>query len=122
MAEITGLAGILVWTDNFEPMLAFYRDTLGLTPRHVKPGFVNFEWGDVRLTVTVHSEVAGPARDPYRVVTNFAVDDIHGMHARLAAAGVPFQRVPEKESWGGWIATFTDPDGNLLQLFQLPTV
>ncbi len=26
---------------------------------------------------------------------------------------------PEQESWGGWVATFKDPDGNVLQLLQL---
>ena len=41
-------------------------------------------------------------------------------HARLAAAGVTFTRPPELEPWGGRIATFADPDGNTLQLMQLP--
>jgi len=27
---------------------------------------------------------------------------------------------PEREHWGGWIATLQDPDGNILQLLQLP--
>ena len=38
--------------------------------------------------------------------------------ARLKAAGVAFSREPEQESWGGWIATFNDPDGNVLSLAQ----
>jgi uncharacterized glyoxalase superfamily protein PhnB len=38
---------------------------------------------------------------------------------RLAEAGVEFLRQPEQESWGGWVATFRDPDGNTLQLLQL---
>ena len=29
-------------------------------------------------------------------------------------------RAPEREEWGGWVATFADPDGNVLQLMQLP--
>jgi predicted enzyme related to lactoylglutathione lyase len=33
---------------------------------------------------------------------------------------VEFIRQPEREQWGGWIATFKDPDGNILQLLQLP--
>ena len=111
---------MLIYTGNFPPMLAFYRDTLGLTPRHLKPGFVNFQWPGLRLTVTEHSELHGPARDPLHVMVNFAVDDIHAMHEMLCAAGVRFSRPPEQEPWGGWIATFPDPDGNTLQLFELP--
>jgi catechol 2,3-dioxygenase-like lactoylglutathione lyase family enzyme len=120
MAQITGLAGVLVYTANYPPMLAFYRDTLGLPVRHAKPGFVNFEWPGLRLTVTEHSQLHCPATDPLHVMVNFAVDDIHAMHEQLVAAGVPFTRAPEQESWGGWIATFHDPDNNTLQLFQLP--
>jgi catechol 2,3-dioxygenase-like lactoylglutathione lyase family enzyme len=33
------------------------------------------------------------------------------------AAGVVFERPPEREDWGGTVATFHDPDGNTLQLF-----
>ena len=52
---------------------------------------------------------------------NLGVDDIHAEHNRLSDAGVVFIRPPERESWGGWVATFQDPDGNLLQLLQTPT-
>ena len=99
-------------------MLRFYRDTLGLAPRHERPGFVNFEWGDFRLTVAAHDQVSGRSRDPLRVMINLAVRDIHAVHERLRAAGVRFSRPPEREQWGGWIATFEDPDGNTLQLLQ----
>ena len=44
---------------------------------------------------------------------NLGVDDIHAEHNRLVDAGVVFIRPPERESWGGWVATFQDPDGNL---------
>ena len=119
---ITGLAGVLIWTgaDRFAAMTTFYRDRLGLPTRTVKPDFVNFDWGGVRLSVGVHDGVEGPAHDPLRVMVNLAVDDIHAVHARLARGGVAFSRRPEAEAWGGWVATFADPDGNTLQLMQLP--
>jgi predicted enzyme related to lactoylglutathione lyase len=120
--SITGLAGVLIWTDRgrFEAMARFYRETLGLVPRTVKADFVNFEWGAVRLSVGVHDGVRGSTADPRRIMVNLAVDDIHATHARLAEAGVVFSRAPARESWGGWVATFSDPDGNTLQIFQLP--
>ncbi len=117
---IEGLAGVLVFTEavRFPPMLRFYRDTLGLTPRSVKADFVNFDWAGVRLSVSVHDRVHGASRDPLRVMIHLAVTDIHAVHARLADAGVVFSRAPEREPWGGWVATFADPDGNTLQLLQ----
>lgn len=112
--------GVLVWTSprTYPAMRAFYLETLGLTPRGEKDGFINFEWGEFRLSVSVHHGVEGPARDPLRIMLNFSVEDIHAAHARLASRGVAFSRPPEQEPWGGWVATFTDPDGNTLQLLQ----
>ena len=118
--RITGVNGLLIWTDQFPAMLHFYRDVLGLAPRHEREGFVNFEWGDFRLTIGVHDDVHGPSREPLRMMVNLAVDDIHATHRRLARIGVKFSRSPEQEPWGGWVATFADPDGNTLQLLQPP--
>jgi predicted enzyme related to lactoylglutathione lyase len=116
------MAGVLIWTEaaHFESMVRFYRDTLGLRPRSVRGDFINFEWGDVRLSVGIHNGVRGRARDPLRVMVNFAVDDIHATYERLRAVGTHFTRAPETEDWGGSVATFDDPDGNVLQLMQLP--
>ncbi len=118
--DISGVAGVIIWTANFLPMLEFYRDTLGLTPRSVKPGFANFEWGQFRLSIRLHSGVTGASRDPDRIMVNLHVVDIVATHARLLRAGVMFVRPPEREGWGGWVATLRDPDGNTLQLLQLP--
>ncbi len=120
--EIQGIAGVLIWTEaaRFEAMARFYRDRLGLTPRTSRPDFINFDWGGVRLSVSVHDRVTGASRDPFRIMVNLAVDDIRAVHARLAGAGVAFTRPPEAEDWGGQVASFLDPDGNLIQLMQLP--
>ena len=117
---IQGVAGIILWTDDLERLSAFYRDTLGLTPHSVRPDFVAFSFGEVRLSLGKHSEVAGPNRDPYRIMVNLAVDDIHAVARSLMQQGVVFLRSPEQEGWGGWVATFWDPDGNVLQLLQQP--
>lgn len=121
--DITGLAGVIVWTpaDGFGAMRDFYVHTLGLTPRSDRDGFVNFDWDRTRLTVAVHDGVAGTAADPLRIMVNLEVGDITAVHARLAAAGVVFTRPPEREPWGGTVATFADPDGNTLQLLAMPS-
>ena len=120
--QIQGVAGILIWTeaDRFAAMARFYRDRLGLTPRTSRPDFINFDWHGVRLSIGVHDRVRGESRDPLRIMVNLAVDDIGAVHARLATAGVAFTRPPEAEDWGGRVASFLDPDGNLLQLMELP--
>jgi len=119
---VRGIAGVLIWTEagRFEAMARFYRDQLGLVPRTSKSDFINFDWNGLRLSVSVHERVQGVSRDPHRIMVNLLVDDIHALHARLTRAGVAFTRPPQVEDWGGQVATFLDPDGNVLQLFQLP--
>lgn len=120
MEDIAGVAGVIIWTEpeRHSAMASFYRDVVGLTPRSDRDGFINFEFGRMRLTVARHDQVVGETEDPLRVMVNFDVADIHPVHKRLAAAGVAFTRPPEQEPWGGWIATFNDPDGNTVQLMQ----
>jgi predicted enzyme related to lactoylglutathione lyase len=117
---IESLAGVIVWTDNLEAMAAFYRDVLRLPVHSVRPHFVAFQLGAARLSVGLHSQVHGPAKEPVRVTVNLNVPDIHTIHDELTARGVVFLRTPEQEHWGGWVASFRDPDGNLLQLLQQP--
>jgi predicted enzyme related to lactoylglutathione lyase len=123
LSEIRGLSGVLIWTDaeRFPAMRDFYVDTLGLTPRSDRERFVNFDWGTQRLTVSVHAEVSGPNEDPLRLMINLDVDDIHAVATRIEANGVKFVRQPEQEPWGGWVATFHDPDDNTVQLLQTPS-
>ena len=123
MATITGVIGVTLWTDNLDVMFHFYNDVMGL-PLHARhDDFIAFEFGgfrEFRFNLGLHGGVQGMSSDPYRIMANFGVDDIHAMHQRLTDEGVEFIRPPEQEHWGGWVATFKDPDGNVLQLLQLP--
>ncbi len=116
---IEGVAGVIIWTERLEEMSDFYRDTLGLEPHSVRPDFVAFRWGDVRLSIGAHTRVKGGAKDPYRIMVNLSVRDIHSFYEDALERGVRFVRPPEQEHWGGYVATLEDPDGNLVQLLQL---
>ena len=117
---IEGVVGVVIWTDDLDRLLSFYRDTLGLTPHSVRPNFVAFKWGDMRFSIGHHSDVNGRTAEPDRVMINLGVRDIQGAYESLKATGVEFTRPPELEHWGGWVSTFSDPDGNTLQLLQQP--
>ena len=117
---IDSLAGAIIWTEQLDRMASFYRDLLGLPVHSQRPYFVAFQLGAARLSVGTHSEVRGPARESVRVTVNLGVSDIQAVYRELAARGVAFLRPPEREHWGGWVASFRDPDGNLLQLLQQP--
>ena len=117
---IEGIAGVLIWTEaeRFAAMREFYVEVLGLMPRSDREGFVNFAWGPVRLTIGIHDRVTGRSGDPLRIMVNLAVDDLDRIHERLLRSGVPCLRQPSPEPWGGRVATYSDPDGNTIQLLS----
>jgi predicted enzyme related to lactoylglutathione lyase len=117
---ITGVVGITLWTDNLDRLFAFYRDILRLQLHSQHEDFIAFQLGDIRFNIGSHSQVSGEAKDPFRIMAHLGVDDIHAEHRRLREAGTKFIRPPQQEHWGGWVATFEDPDGNLLQMLQFP--
>ena len=120
---IKGLRMASIWSEDLtKKLLPFYRDTVGLPLTMESPGFVIF--GDPNapaLALGTHSDVHGAATDPARHMVAFDVDDCVAESARLKAAGVEFVEEPNKLPNGLTLATFRDPEGNLIQLFQFDT-
>lgn len=114
-AMIRGFQGVFIWTDDLARLLPFYRDVLGLPLEFVTPAFAGFRLPNGMLGLGLHSEVHGPAKDPYRIMINLVIEDMNLTYRRLEAQGVQFIRQPSPEA-GASIATFRDPDGNVLQL------
>lgn len=115
---IKGLRVSSIWSEDLNNLLPFYRDTLGLKVGMEAPGFVIL--GDPNAPAAAlgtHSEVRGKVVDPARHIVGFDTDDIKGDCARLKSAGVEFVEEPNNQG-GVWIATFKDPEGNLVQLLQ----
>lgn len=117
---INGVVGITIWTDNLERLRTFYIETLKLTLHSDHETFLTFQFGDVRLNLGYHKDVSGKTKDPYRTMINLAVMDIQEEYERLIEQGVQFIRPPQQEHWMGWVSTFKDPDGNILQLLEFP--
>jgi uncharacterized glyoxalase superfamily protein PhnB len=122
MVEVIGVAGILVSTsaDRYDAMESFYLSVMGAHVRSRRPGFINFDFDGVRLTVAVHDDVAGTSREPARLMINLTVSDVDRTADALTSRGVPMIRPPEDESWGGRMCTVSDPDGNYVQFMKLP--
>src|SRR5215470_6405202 len=115
---IKGLRGASIWSEDVKRLLPFYRDVLGLKVGLENPGFVVFgDLGSPALALGTHSEVRGRNTDPARHMVALTVDDVTGEWERLKAAGVEFVESPT-DYGRARIATFKDPEGNLVQLFQ----
>jgi predicted enzyme related to lactoylglutathione lyase len=110
---------VQITSDNPDRLKAFYRETVGL-PTVPEMGDGAFQVGGANLFVDGHSETAGKAAEPQRLLIDLVVDDVSAEQARLESQGVKFIRREGKEEWGGTISTFLDPDGNYCQLVQYP--
>jgi catechol 2,3-dioxygenase-like lactoylglutathione lyase family enzyme len=117
------LSAIRLFVRDLDAARAFYGPRLGLVLAGdgAAQGWLRYDLGGIDLLVEA---VADDAPDDEQALrgrftgVSFAVDDIQAAHQRLAAAGVVFEAAPEQQAWGGWLATFRDPDGNALQLAQ----
>ena len=103
----------------------FYADGLGLPLRALDAarGYCLFDAGNVELVVEA-VPVDAPAPEQARVGRctglSFRVPSVHVAHQDLARRGVVFTAGPERQFWGGTLATFRDPDGNEFQIVQRP--
>jgi catechol 2,3-dioxygenase-like lactoylglutathione lyase family enzyme len=114
-----------VATTEIERARAFYAEVLGLSMVEEGPFACVFDAHGTQLRVT-------PVEDlrvaPYTVL-GWAVRDIQETVRVLGAAGVGFERFPgmDQDDAGVWlspsgarVAWFSDPDGNVLSVSQMP--
>lgn len=112
-----------VFTTDLQRAVGFYRDTLGLPLRFQDEsfGYASFATAGVGLGVAQVDPDAPEMRGMTGRHTGigFGVPDLEAAHRELAAKGVRFTMPPTKQPWGGTMATFADPDGNVFYLDQL---
>ncbi|MGD8415783.1 MAG: VOC family protein [Pseudomonadales bacterium] len=114
------LRSVRVFSLRWEETVAFYRDVVGFPVAFIGEafGWAEFDLGSARLGL----ERCDPD-DPeaQSLVGRFlgvsvAVDDIQATYEALTEKGVPFLGPPERQPWGGTLAHFSDPDGNVVTL------
>jgi predicted enzyme related to lactoylglutathione lyase len=113
-----------IWTEDVGRLAPFYKDKLGLETEMEGDEFTVFKAaspGSPQLFLGKHSAVRGRSKEPDRVMVNFLVADCQAAYDELGGRGVEFTREPGIDPEDGFmIATFQDPDGNTLQIFQPP--
>ena len=104
-----------VFVSDFSASLAFYRDVLGLTPNRIDEdwGYGSFSAGPISFAIAKANE---PELLGRHTGIGFIVEDVDASYERLRAAGVEFEMEPTKQPWGGTLALFKDPDGNIFYL------
>lgn len=97
--------------------VVFWRDRVGLEVIFESPEFSFLAMGDTQLALNRPAEFESQVSDTELVLE---VDDLAAEHARMAAAGVPFEVEPRPVTSDGertLLAThFRDPDGHLVSI------
>lgn len=105
------------WTKDMDAAVSFYRDVLGLGVR-VRSGedWTEFDVGGT--TVALHGTREGHPPPQAGATVVFEVDDLDATMRALRGRGISFEGDVREIPGSGRFASFRDPDGNLLQIFQ----
>ena len=118
------IAYVNVYVSDVKRSVEFFRDVIGLSIEHDDGsfGYASFDVSPIRMGV---AQVDMGDGEQARLVgrqtgVGFAVADPNTAHAELERKGVSFSMAPSKQPWGGFMAMFRDPDGNVFYLDELP--
>jgi predicted enzyme related to lactoylglutathione lyase len=112
-----------VFVSDLERAIAFYGNALGLKLRHAarEHGYASFDAGPVALGL---ARVGDDSPEASTLVgrhtgVGIGVADLVSTYEALRARDVRFTMPPQEQPWGGFMAMFADPDGNVFYLDQL---
>jgi predicted enzyme related to lactoylglutathione lyase len=91
-----------------------YTALLGVEPMADAPYYVGYEAEGQQIGLVPNSDMTSP-------VAYWHVDDIEAKLAEVIAAGATLKEAPHDVAAGRLVASFTDPDGNVLGLIQDPS-
>lgn len=114
------LYAVRIFVRNWQRSCAFYKDILKLPERFQDAdlGWAEYDVGGPCLGIEYvdENDEEGKALVGRYVGATLQVDDIQAAYENLESLGVEFVAPPEKQEWGGTLAFFKDPDGNVLTL------
>ncbi len=114
------LCAIRVFCFKWQESLDFYKNVIGFPLGYVDEsiGWAQFDLGGPSIGLERCHRDDPESRDLVGrfVGISIAADDIETLYTSLKSKGVEFDGPPEKQPWGGTLAHFKDPDGNVLTL------
>lgn len=113
---------VVVFVKNWADAMRFYAETLALEvvrrSDDQRVAEFRFPGGGPNLMVEHVETCDFDARDLVGQFVGMSVtaSDIEQTYEQLSARGVRFESRPIRQSWGGTLAHFFDPDGNMWSL------
>lgn len=119
------LYAIRIFVRSWDEACAFYGATLGLKERFRSDemGWAEYDLGGPCFGVerVDPDDAKGVAMVGRFVGVSLQVEDIDATYKDMMAKGVTFTEPPQRQPWGGTLAHFADPDGNVLTLLVVQT-
>ena len=111
-----GIKTVLHPVTDLTAAKAVYTALLGAPPQQDAPYYVGYEAGGQHVGLVP----GGAAQGMTAPVVYWEVPDIEAKLAEVTAAGATVKESPRDVGGGRLVATFTDPDGNVLGVLQDP--
>ena len=106
-----GIKTVLHPVTDLEKAKPVYTALLGVEPMADAPYYVGYEAAGQQIGLVPNSGMTSP-------VAHWHVDDIEAKLADVTAAGGTLKDGPRDVGGGRLVASFTDPDGNVLGVIQ----
>lgn len=119
LGNVTKVRGALVFVEDIERELTFYRDVIGMRLLYRTPRFVRFDATQgTSLALIAGGEASATPKDFRKggIVPEVIVDNLELAVRRLDGAGVRHEQIVHT-AWGQF-CFFWDPEGNPLQFYE----
>lgn len=117
--EIASIGQIAINVHDVKRAIEFYKNTLGMKFLFEAGDMAFFDCGGVRLMLSLPDK---PEFDHPSSIIYYRVSDIQSAHELLLSRGVHFEEGPtfvvRLSDHDLWLASFRDPDNNLLALMS----
>jgi lactoylglutathione lyase len=126
------VTAVVLFVQDFETCLTFYRDKLGLPVAQLEPKFAAFKMQDqdfAMLEISQAADMIGVGVEAFeaqtgkidRVLLCADVENVDVVYETFKANGVQFTKAPVDQPWGIRAAYFRDPEGNIWEMRQFLT-
>ena len=116
------LYAVRIYVTDWDRALDFYSNTLGMPVAFAGAdmGWAELDTGEAHLALQRVDPDDAEGNDLVGrfLSVSLQVDDIQATYETLRTRGVEFLEPPEAQPWGGVLAHFRDPDGNVLTLLS----
>jgi lactoylglutathione lyase len=119
------LGYMVLFADDFERLLAFYAEKVGLPVRLQDEGYAEFAVEGAKFALLARTrlpELVGeghtdrPKPGTHEGAMTVLVEDVDRTYAGMTKRGVTFLGPPQDRPWGQRSAYFEDPEGHLIEI------